>query len=656
MPKFKLISKFRPKGDQPQAIKKLVAGLKKKITDQTLLGVTGSGKTFTMANIIEKVQKPTLIISHNKTLAAQLASEFKQFFPKNAVNYFVSYYDYYQPEVYIPRTDTYIAKETNINEEIDRLRHASTADLLRRDDVIIVASVSCIYGLGSPGIYKKLKVNIKVGEIKKRTYFLKQLTNIQYERNEIDFRRGTFRVKGDTIDIYPASAREEGIKIQFSGNKVEKIFFFDSLTSEILNKLKEIDIYPANHYVTAWKNVDEEIREIKNELITRLGELKKQNKLLEAERLEQRTNYDLEMIKSTGFCSGIENYSRYFDGRKPGQVPYNLFNYFPKDFLLFIDESHMTVPQLGAMYVGDRSRKKTLIEHGFRLPSSLDNRPMNFKEYEKKVNQVIYVSATPAKYEKIKSKQIVEQLVRPTGLLDPTIEIKPTKNQIDDLIHQIKETVKKKQRVLVTTLTKRMAEELAEYLREAEIKVNYIHSEINTLERLEILRDLRMGKYDVLVGINLLREGLDLPEVSLITILDADKEGFLRTDTALVQTMGRASRHQEGRIIMYADKITGSMKRAIEETDRRRKYQKAYNKKHGITPQSIKKAIQKDRLAGIKSAEEEIHFDIKKIPKEEIHHLIKDLENKMQLASKNLEFEKAAAIRDEITRIRKNSK
>ncbi|MDZ7798772.1 MAG: excinuclease ABC subunit UvrB [Patescibacteria group bacterium] len=654
--KFKLRTKFKPTGDQPQAIKKITRGLNNSLKNQTLLGVTGSGKTFTMANIIEKVQRPTLIISHNKTLAAQLASEFKQFFPKNAVNYFVSYYDYYQPEVYIPRSDTYIAKETQINQEIDRLRHASTADLLTRKDVIIVASVSCIYSLGSPSTYQKQKVNIKKSEKKSRTKLFKELTRIQYKRNDIDFHRGVFRAKGDTVDIYPASAREEGFKIEFFGDEIENISRFDPLTGERLEDLKKIDIYPASHYLTTQENLDHIFQQIRKDLRQRLKNLKKQNKLLEAQRLEQRTNYDLEMIKTTGFCSGIENYSRYFDGRSPGDPAFTLFDYYPNNFLVFIDESHMTIPQIGAMYKGDRSRKKTLIKHGFRLPSALDNRPLKFKEYEKRVNQAVYVSATPSSYEKRVSDQVVEQLLRPTGLLDPTIKVKPTKNQIDDLIHQIKERIKKKQRVLVTTLTKRMAEELAEYLSEVNIKVHYLHSEIDTLKRLEILRDLRIGTYEVLVGINLLREGLDLPEVSLIIILDADKEGYLRTSTALIQTMGRAARHQEGHIIMYADKITKSMKQAIDETKRRRQYQKKYNKKYKITPTSIKKAIQKDRLAGVKIAETEIeHPDIKKIPKGEINHLIKDLKDQMELAAQNLEFEKAAALRDEIKSIRKQS-
>jgi len=655
--KFQLVSKFKPTGDQPQAIKKLHNGLKNGYRDQTLLGVTGSGKTFTMACVIEKMQKPTLIISHNKTLAAQLASEFKEFFPKNAVNYFVSYYDYYQPESYIPKTDTYIEKETKINEEIDRLRHASTADLLTRQDVIIVASVSCIYGLGSPESYQKVSINVKVGNKKDRNLFLKQLTDIQYKRNDFDFQRGTFRVRGDTVDIYLASAREEAIKIELLGNEVEKITRFNPLTGQVIEKIKEIDIFPASHYVTLPEEMDLILNQIREDLKIRLKEFKKLGKPLEEERLEQRTNYDLEMMKNTGYCNGIENYSRYFDHRQPGQPAFTLLDYYPKDFLMFIDESHMTVPQIGGMYEGDHARKLNLVDFGFRLPSAFDNRPLKFHEFDKKINQVIYVSATPSQYEIKKSKQVVEQLLRPTGLLDPTIEIKKTKGQIDDLIYQIKERVKKKQRVLVTTLTKRTAEDLSEYLRETGISIQYLHSEVDTFDRLEILRDLRLGKYDVVVGINLLREGLDLPEVSLIAILDADKESFLRSDVSLIQTMGRAARHQEGHIIMYADKTTGSMKRAIEETERRRKYQEDYNKKHGITPKSIQKAISEDRLAGAKRVEEEIpFFDIKKIPKEEISHLLTDLEDEMDLAAKNLEFEKAARLRDQIKEIKKLKK
>lgn len=654
MPKFQLRSKFNPTGDQPEAINKIVQGLERGVRDQTLLGVTGSGKTFTMVNVIAKVQRPTLVISHNKTLAAQLASEFKDFFPKNAVHYFVSYYDYYQPEAYLPTTDTYIEKETDVNEEIDRLRHASTQALLSRKDVIIVASVSCIYGLGAPEEYQKEGISIKVNEDIKRKNFLNELVKIQYQRNDQDLRRGTFRVKGDVIDIYPIYSEHNAYQIQFFGDQIEKIAEIDSLTGEVVQSHKAAMIYPATHYLVPLERQEAAFKTIREDLKKQVALFKKQKKLLEAQRLEQRTNYDLEMIKETGYCSGIENYSRYFDGRKSGQPPYTLIDYFPKDFLMFIDESHMTIPQVKGMFEGDRARKEMLVQYGFRLPAAFDNRPLRFDEFNQRINQVTYVSATPADYEKKKSKQIVEQILRPTGLLDPPVEVKPTKHQIDDLLDEIQKKVKKQQRVLVTVLTKRMAEELSEYLKELNIAVHYLHSEIDTFKRLEILRDLRIGTYDVVVGINLLREGLDLPEVSLIAILDADKEGYLRSETALMQTMGRAARHQEGHIIMYADKITGSMKRAIKETERRRKSQEAYNKKHSITPQSIKKAIKAERLAGAKLAAEELpHFDAKGVPKEEISHLIEDLKNQMELAAKNLEFEKAAVLRDQIKELRK---
>lgn len=655
--KFKLQSKFKPTGDQPQAIKKLVEGLKRGFRDQALLGVTGSGKTFTMANIIQAVQKPTLVISHNKTLAAQLASEFKDFFPQNAVHYFVSYYDYYQPEAYIPRSDTYIEKETQLNEEIDRLRHASTQALLSRKDVIIVASVSCIYSLGPPQEYQKVKITFRKGKERERKILLRELTNIQYQRNDLDFKRGTFRLRGDVLEIYPAFSEGPAYRIEFLGDTIEEIVEFDSLTGEKINTFEEIDIYPATHYIAPANLMQLGLNQIREDLALRLKELKTQNKLIEAQRLEQRTNYDLEMIEQTGYCNGIENYSRYFDQRKPGQPPYALLDFYPQNSLMFIDESHMTVPQIGGMYEGDHSRKLTLVEYGFRLPSALDNRPLKFKEFDQKINQVIYVSATSAPYELKKSKQVVEQLIRPTGLLDPTIEVKPIENQIDDLLNEIQKRVKKKQRVLVTTLTKRMSEDLTDYLKELKTKVQYLHSEVDTLERLEILRDLRLGEYDVVVGINLLREGLDLPEVSLIAILDADKEGYLRSETALIQTMGRAARHQEGHIIMYADRTTGSMKKAIQETNRRRKYQETYNKKHHLTPKTIQKAIREDRLAGMKIIQEQVpEIDIQKIPKEEIKHIIQDLENQMELAAQNLEFEKAAVLRDQIQELRKIKK
>jgi len=646
--KFKLKSKFKPRGDQPDAINKLVAGLKNGYRDQVLLGVTGSGKTFTMANVIEQIQKPTLVISHNKTLAAQLASEFQDFFPDNAVNYFVSYYDYYQPEAYIPSTDTYIEKATQMNEEIDRLRHASTQALLSRKDVIIVASVSCIYGLGSPTEYKAETVRLKVGQKEKRDKILLGLTDIRYTRNQTDIWRGRFRVLGDILEVFPAFSENNLYKIQFFGDAIEKISEVDSLTGKVIQNLKEVDIYPARHYIAPENIFDLALKEIEEDMQKQVAYFKKLNKLVEAQRLEQRTKYDLEMLKETGFCNGIENYSRYFDRRKPGQPPYTLIDFYPKDFLLFIDESHMTVPQIGGMYEGDRSRKGVLVEFGFRLPSALDNRPLKFAEFDKKINQAVYVSATPKEYETKKSEQIVEQLIRPTGLLDPTIEIKPTKNQIDDLMEEIKKRIQKKQRVLVTTLTKRMAEDLADYLVELNIKAQYLHSEVDTFERLEILRDLRLGKYDVIVGINLLREGLDLPEVSLIAILDADKESFLRSDLALIQVMGRASRHLDGHIIMYADTMTGSMKRAIDETNRRRKIQEAYNKKHKVTPKSIQKTIKESRLAGAKAAAEITVPSIAEVPKEEVPHLIEDLQNQMELAAQNLEFEKAAALRDQI--------
>jgi excinuclease ABC subunit B len=650
---FQITSKLKPKGDQPEAIKKLVAGLDKGYRDQTLLGVTGSGKTFTMANVIQQVKKPTLVISHNKTLAAQLASEFQDYFPNNAVCYFVSYYDYYQPEAYIPRTDTYIEKESQLNEEIDRLRHASTQALLSRNDVIIVASVSCIYSLGSPAEYKQDVITLKTGQKYDRNIFLHALVNIHYQRNQTDLWRNRFRVHGEVIEVFPSFSENNFYRIQFYGDKIEKITEVDSLTNSTVAALTSVDIYPARHYLAPDKVMKVARLEIANDLDKQVEKFKKENKLIEAQRLEQRTRYDLEMIKEVGYCNGIENYSRYFDRRQPGQPPYTLMDFFPKDYLTFIDESHMSVPQIRGMYFGDRSRKQTLIDFGFRLPSALDNRPLNFAEFENHINKVVYVSATPDEYERRHSRKIVEQLVRPTGLLDPTIEVRKTENQIDDLIAEIRKTVAKKQRVLVTTLTKRMAEDLTDYLADLDIKIQYLHSEVETIERLEILRDLRTGKYDVVIGINLLREGLDLPEVSLIAILDADKEGYLRSDTAFIQTMGRAARHVEGHIIMYADKVTGSMQRAIDETTRRRKIQEKFNKEHRITPTSIKKAIKETRLAGAKAkAEEPKTPSFKDIPKEEIPHLIENLENQMEIAARNLEFEKAALLRDEINALK----
>ncbi len=652
MPQFEIVSDFKMTGDQPQAVEKLVEGLNNGYSHQTLLGVTGSGKTFTMANVIERAQRPTLVISHNKTLAAQLYQEFREFFPNSAVEFFVSYYDYYQPEAYVPRIDLYIEKDADINEEIDKLRHAATRALFERRDVIIVASVSCIYGLGSPEEYYSFVCNLKKGESYNRYKLLHKLIEMQYERNDTDFARGRFRVRGDTLEIQPAY-EEIALRVEFFGDEVERIMQIDPLTGELLSELDSIDIYPAKHFVTSHEKLLLAIERIKQELEDRLKELKQQGKLLEAARLEQRTNYDLEMLKEAGYCSGIENYSRPLAGRAPGSSPWTLLDYFPDDFLLFIDESHMTVPQLNGMFNGDRARKQTLVDYGFRLPSALDNRPLSFAEFEQHLNQVIYTSATPGPYEYKHSQQIVEQLVRPTGLLEPTIEIKPTKGQIDDLLDQIKTRVEKSERCLVTTLTKRMAEELADYLIELGIKTHYLHSEIDTLQRVEILRDLRLGVYDVVVGINLLREGLDLPEVSLVAILDADKEGFLRSEWSLIQTMGRASRHIDGHAIMYADTITGSMKAAIEETKRRRQIQEDYNKEHGITPQGIRKAI-KDITERVKVvAETRTPYVAAPINKEDVIRLIKDLESQMKLAAKNLDFEKAALLRDRIFELRK---
>ncbi|MGZ6005425.1 MAG: excinuclease ABC subunit UvrB, partial [Candidatus Saccharimonadales bacterium] len=592
MTKFHLKSDYEPKGDQPAAIEALTEGLEKGVIDQTLLGVTGSGKTFTMANVIQSVQKPTLVLSHNKTLAAQLYAEFKRFFPDNAVHYFVSYFDYYQPEAYIPRTDTYIEKDSDINEEIDRLRHAATDALLTRRDVIIVASVSCIYGIGSVEDYGSLAVTLKKGERRVRDKLLRQLTDIQYQRNDINFHRGTFRVRGDVVDIYPAS-EEVAYRTEMFGDEVDRITKIDPLTGEILAELKELKVFPSSHYVTPYEKLQVALDQIKQELQERLAYFKKNGQLLEAQRLEQRTRFDLEMMEETGFVKGIENYSRYLTNREPGEQPATLLDYYPDDYLLFIDESHMTIPQVRGMYNGDRARKEVLVDYGFRLPSALDNRPLTFTEFEKHMNKTIYVSATPADFELSRSSKPIEQLIRPTGLLDPKIEVRPIKGQIDDLLAEIKDNIAKRQRVLVTTLTKRMAEDLTDYLKELNIKVAYLHSDVETLERTDILRDLRLGTYDVVVGINLLREGLDLPEVSLVAILDADKEGFLRSDRALIQTIGRAARHQEGRVLMYADKQTDSMKRAISETNRRRKLQEGYNKKHGITPASISRSVEK---------------------------------------------------------------
>ncbi len=654
MPQFEIVADFRMTGDQPEAVVELVEGLNKGFKHQTLLGVTGSGKTFTMANVIERVQKPTLLICHNKTLAAQLYTEFKEFFPNSAVEYFVSYYDYYQPEAYLPRTDTYIEKETDINEEIDKLRHAATRALFERRDVLIVASVSCIYGLGEPEEYRSFVCSLKRGDNYHREKLLRQLVDMQYERNDIDFTRGKFRIRGDTLEIQPAY-EELALRIEFFGDEIERIVEIDPLTGELLAELDSVDIYPAKHFVTSHDKLMLAIESIKQELEERLNELRQQGKILEAARLEARTNYDIEMLKEAGYCTGVENYSRHLSGRAPESPPWTLLDYFPDDFLLFIDESHMTLPQIRGMYHGDRSRKGTLVEYGFRLPSALDNRPLNFPEFEQHINQVIYTSATPADYEYEHSQQVAEQLVRPTGLLEPTVEVKPTKGQIDDLLDQIKTRADKSERCLVTTLTKRMAEELADYLIEMGVKTHYLHSEIETFDRVEILRDLRLGVYDVVVGINLLREGLDLPEVSLVAILDADKEGFLRSEGALIQTMGRAARHIGGHVIMYADTITNSMANAMEETRRRRQIQEAYNREHNITPQGIRKAI-KDITERVRVvAETRTAYIAAPIAKEDMARLIKELESQMKTAARNMEFERAALLRDRIIELRKDS-
>ena len=654
MPDFKVASDFKPTGDQPQAVDSLVLGADDSHRYQTLMGVTGSGKTFTMANIIERLQRPTLVIAHNKTLAAQLATEFREFFPDNAVEYFVSYYDYYQPEAYVPQTDTYIEKDADINEEIDKLRLSATRSLMTRRDVLIVASVSCIYGLGDPEDYYSFVAQVKVGETRNRSSLVRQLVSMQYERNDMDLSRGKFRIKGDTLELLPAY-EEVAVRVQFWGDEIERIVEIDPLTGEILSQRQEMDIYPAKHFVTSKEKLDMAIQDIQVELEETLGQLKSQGKLLESARLESRTNYDLEMMRETGFCSGVENYARHLSRRQPGSSPWTLLDYFPEDFLMFIDESHMTLPQLRGMYHGDISRKQTLVDYGFRLPSALDNRPLNFREFEDHINQVIFVSATPGPYEMEVSNRVVEQVIRPTGLLDPTIEVKPTQGQIDDLMYQIKERVDKGERCLVTTLTKKMAEELDDYLREMGIRTHYLHSDLETLKRSEILRDLRLGVYDVVVGINLLREGLDLPEVSLVAILDADKEGYLRSESSLIQMIGRAARHAEGHVIMYADTVTRSMKRAIDETYRRRDIQNAYNLEHGIIPQGIRKAVKDitDRVKAVAETRAPYMTRRQAMSKEEMFRVVKDLETQMKAAAKNLEFEKAAMMRDEIFELRR---
>jgi len=654
VPEFQIVSDFKPTGDQPQAIDRLVENVDHGLVHQTLMGVTGSGKTFTMANVVEKVQRPTLVIAHNKTLAAQLATEFKEFFPNNAVEYFVSYYDYYQPEAYIPRTDLYIEKDADVNEELDKLRHAATRALLTRRDVLIVASVSCIFGLGSPEEYQSFMAYIRKGETRSPAKLARQLIDMQYERNDFDLARGRFRIRGDTMEILPAY-EEVGIRIEFWGDEVERIVQLDPLTGEMLAERDDIEIYPAKHFVTSQEKLLDAMGRIETELAEQLVTLNGQGKLLEAQRLESRTNYDLEMMRETGYCAGVENYSRPLSGREPGSAPFTLLDYFPEDFLLFIDESHMTLPQIRAMYGGDRSRKTVLVDYGFRLPSAMDNRPLNFGEFEERVNQTVYVSATPGPYEYEHSQQMIEQVIRPTGLIDPLIEVKPTKGQIDDLLYQIGATVDKGQRTIVTTLTKRMSEELADYLREMGIRTHYMHSEIDTLERSEILRDLRLGVYDVIVGINLMREGLDLPEVSFIAILDADKEGYLRSTTALIQTVGRAARHIDGHVIMYADRVTDSMKRAIDETERRRTIQESYNRENGISPQSIQKSVHDitERVKAVAETRATYMVDQGDMPKDDLLRLIKDLESQMKTAARAMEFEKAALLRDQITDLRK---
>lgn len=694
--RFHVVSEYEPKGDQPQAIAKLVEGVRKGLKAQTLLGVTGSGKTYTMAKVIEAVQKPTLVIAHNKTLAAQLASEFRQFFPDNAVHYFVSYYDYYQPEAYVPQTDTYIEKDSSINEEIDRLRHAATSALFERRDVLIVASVSCIYGLGSPEDYMAMTLSLKNGDFRDRQSILRQLIGLQYERNDVGFRRGTFRVRGDVIEIIPAYS-ENVIRIELFGDEVDRILELDPVTGEVLGQLDTVRIYPATHYITPADKLRRAVESIEEELEQRLRQLRGEGKLLEAQRLEQRTRYDIEMLQQVGYCSGIENYSRHLTGRAPGEAPACLIDYFPKDFLLMIDESHQTIPQLGAMYEGDRSRKQTLVDYGFRLPSALDNRPLRFEEFERLINQVIFVSATPGPYERAHSAQVVEQLIRPTGLVDPEVVVRPVKGQIDDLLAEIRAVVQRGERVLVTTLTKKMAEDLTDYLADASIRVRYLHSEIETLERVEILRGLRLGEFDVLVGINLLREGLDLPEVSLVAILDADQEGFLRSETSLIQTIGRAARNVHGKVILYADRITDSMNRAINETERRRAIQIRYNQEHHITPRTIQKAVH-DIVAATRGQQEEnepqpvqqlnrklaapvgagslddrgelggrhpapwsrvrfgraqqVREQAEKLSAHELAKRIQQLEQEMFGAAEKLEFERAAELRDELAILR----
>ena len=655
MDKFELHSEYKPTGDQPQAIEALVKGFREGNQFQTLLGVTGSGKTFTMANVIQALNKPTLVLAHNKTLAAQLYGEFKEFFPENAVEYFVSYYDYYQPEAYVPQTDTYIAKDSSINDEIDKLRHSATAALTERKDVVIISSVSCIYGLGSPIDYKEMVVSLRPGMEKDRDDVIRKLIDIQYDRNDMDFKRGTFRVHGDVLEVYPAAAEGEAVRIEFFGDEVDRITSFDPLTGEIKARLEHTAIFPASHYVVSKEKMDAAILNIEAELEERIKYFKSEDKLLEAQRISERTNFDIEMMRETGFCSGIENYSRHLAGLEPGATPHTLLDYFPDDFLIIVDESHMTIPQVRGMYAGDQSRKTTLVDYGFRLPSAKDNRPLNFGEFENKIDQMLFVSATPNVYEAEHELLRTEQIIRPTGLLDPEVSVRPVQGQIDDLISEVNRETKKGNKVLITTLTKRMAEDLTDYMKETGIRVKYLHSDIDTLERTKIVRDLRMNVFDVLVGINLLREGLDIPEITLVAILDADKEGFLRSETSLIQTIGRAARNSEGRVIMYADVMTDSMKRAIGETERRRKLQQAYNEAHGITPQTIKKAV-RDLIAvskAIAETEEQFSEDPESMTKKELSGVIKKVEKQMRAAAADLNFEQAAELRDKLLELKK---
>lgn len=655
MEHFELVSEYAPTGDQPQAIEQLVKGFQEGNQCQTLLGVTGSGKTFTMANVIQQLNKPTLIIAHNKTLAAQLYGEFKEFFPNNAVEYFVSYYDYYQPEAYVPSSDTYIAKDSAINDEIDKLRHSATAALSERRDVIIVASVSCIYGLGSPIDYQEMVISLRPGMIKDRDEVIAKLIEIQYDRNDMDFKRGTFRVRGDVLEIFPAISEDYAIRAEFFGDEIERITEIDLLTGEIKSELSHVAIFPASHYVVSKESIDRATKAIEEELEEQVRYFKSEDKLLEAQRIAERTNFDIEMMRETGFCSGIENYSRHLTGLKAGEAPHTLIDYFPDDFIIMIDESHKTIPQIGGMYAGDRSRKKTLVDYGFRLPSALDNRPLNFEEFESKVNQMLFVSATPGEYEERNELLRAEQVIRPTGLLDPEVEVRPVEGQIDDLVGEVNKEIAKKNKVLITTLTKRMAEDLTDYMRELGIRVKYLHSDIDTLERTEIIRDMRMDVFDVLVGINLLREGLDIPEITLVAILDADKEGFLRSETSLIQTIGRAARNAEGHVIMYADTMTDSMKAAIEETKRRRQVQMEYNEKHGITPKTIHKSV-RDLISiskKVSSEEMKLEKDPESMSEKELQAAIKDINKKMKKAAAELNFEVAAELRDQLIEFKK---